>query len=266
MTIPFFKMHGTGNDFIVIDNRPHLIQRYAENNELVARLCHRQFGIGADGLILINNKAGFHFDMVYFNADGFEGSMCGNGGRCAIAVADMLNLGLGTFVFTNNDKIYKASIIKKKDADTFVRLSLNDVTRVKRENDYIFADTGSPHHVIFTDNVNETDVVKIGRDIRYSNLYGSAGSNVNFVQWLGDSLFVRTYERGVEDETLSCGTGVTASAIAAFINGYKVNNNDYPIQTKGGNLRVKFRYNGSFFSDVILEGPATMVYKGEIDV
>jgi len=266
MIIPFYKMHGTGNDFIIIDNRPHYIQKYTDNQQLIYRLCHRHLGIGADGLILLNTKVGYHFEMVYFNADGYVGSMCGNGGRCAVAAANFLSITHSKALFWANGKEYQASVLMKKNNETLVRLKMNDVETFDKQNAYIFLDTGSPHHVEFVENTENFNVVEEGRKIRYSTLYGEKGSNVDFVEFKPDHLFVRTYERGVEDETLSCGTGVVAAALSAFINGHYGKTTEFNIKTLGGDLKVSFMFKNKVFSNIFLEGPATLVYKGEIEL
>jgi len=266
MIIPFYKMHGTGNDFIVIDNRAHYIQKYSDNQQLIYNFCHRHFGIGADGLILLNTKVGYHFEMVYFNADGKVGTMCGNGGRCAVAVANYLNITHGKVNFWSNGKEYNAAIIKKKKNETFVQLKMNDVTAFEKQDSYIFMDTGSPHHVAFVDNIETMNVVEEGRKIRHSSLYSETGTNVNFVEFRPDHIFVRTYERGVEGETLSCGTGVVASALSTFINGYYGKTSEFKIKTLGGELKVTFIFKNRIFTNIYLEGPATYVFKGELEI
>jgi len=266
MIIPFYKMHGTGNDFIVIDNRAHYIQKYSDNQQLIFNLCHRHFGIGADGLILLNTKVGYHFEMVYFNADGNVGSMCGNGGRCAVAVANFLNITHGKVVFWANGDEYNASIIKKKDNNTYVSLRMNDIRTFEKQGNSIFVDTGSPHHIEFVDNANAVNVVEEGRKIRYSSLYSENGTNVDFVEFGPDYIFVRTYERGVENETLSCGTGVVASALSTFINGHYGKASEFKIKTLGGELKVSFIYKNKIFTNIYLEGPATLVFKGEFEL
>ena len=266
MMVPFFKMHGTGNDFIVIDNRPHYIQRYFDNQQLISRLCNRHLGIGADGLILINAKAGFDFEMIYFNSDGYPGTMCGNGGRCAVAAANHLNMIHGKARFIVNDIEYQAVILQKKHNEIFVKLRLNDVTGYKITDTYIFMNTGSPHHVEFVDNVMDMDVYNAGKHIRNSDLYRGQGANVDFVQLMEEHIFVRTFERGVEDETLSCGTGVVASVLATALRNETPGASAMEVRTKGGNLKVYFSFAHDTFTDIYLEGPATFVFKGEIEL
>lgn len=266
MIVPFFKMHGTGNDFIVIDNRLHYIQKYFDNQQLISRLCDRHLGIGADGLILINTRAGCHFEMIYFNSDGRLGTMCGNGGRCAVAAANHLNMVHGNAMFIASDAEYKASIIKKINKEVFVKLKLNDVDKYIVTDQYVFMNTGSPHHVVFVDDVMAVDVVKEGQSVRYGELYKEEGSNIDFVQVTDSHIFVRTYERGVENETLSCGTGVVASVLAVALKNITHHPNEMAVKTKGGDLKVFFANNEGLFTDIYLEGPTTFVYKGEIEI
>lgn len=257
-TITFHKYQATGNDFIVIDNRENIFPK--ENLSLVEKLCHRKFGIGSDGLILIEEHSEVDFNMVFFNPDGSQ-SLCGNGSRCAVNFAR--SIGMITDTETNfmaYDGLHSATI-----ADDLVNLSMNNVQNVSQSADGIFVDTGSPHFVKFVEDVHEVEIIPEGSVIRYSETYKPAGTNVNFVQQLGDhQIFVRTYERGVENETFSCGTGVTGAAIAASTLGIKT---PIEVTTKGGELTVNYtrKENGSF-ENIWLCGPAKMVYAGSIDI
>ncbi|MCW9037853.1 diaminopimelate epimerase, partial [Altibacter sp.] len=207
MAFEFYKYQGTGNDFVMIDNRQHIFSK--NNTKLVAQLCDRKFGIGADGLILLEPHATAHFSMVYYNADGNLSSMCGNGGRCIVHFAKHLGIIDSKAEFEAVDGMHEATV----EGD-LVSLKMNNVTAVSRSEDFVFLDTGSPHHVEIVDDVAKFEVFERGRSIR-NDRYGKAGANVNFVTPKENDIFsVRTYERGVEDETLSCGTGVTAVAIA----------------------------------------------------
>ncbi len=257
MNIPFFKYQGTGNDFVMIDNRQ--LKFHKNDTELVAKLCDRRFGIGADGLILLeeHGRSTVDFKMVYYNADGNLSSMCGNGGRCITQFAKQLGIIDTKAVFEAIDGIHEANI-----DDTMISLKMNDVTEIKVTDDYTFLDTGSPHHVEMVNNLQEFDVRIKGAYIRY-NVYGKEGANVNFVEEIEVNVFsVRTYERGVEDETLSCGTGVTAVAIALFETG-KTKSNKVILKTPGGQLTVRFIKTNTGYKEVFLEGSATFVFKGD---
>lgn len=261
MKINFFKFHGTGNDFIMVDNRE--LQFSKNDTNLIHKLCHRRFGIGADGLILLENSENEEddFKMVYFNADGNQSSMCGNGGRCLVSFAKYLNVIESSAIFTAIDGQHSA-VIK----DGLVSLKMQDVDASDLNGKSIFLDTGSPHHIIFTEEVGDIDVKAKGQKIRYSDLYEPAGgTNVNFVQQTGEDQFlVRTYERGVEDETFSCGTGVTAVAIAVNALGMSPLA-DINLKTRGGDLRVSFEREKENYFNIWLTGPAQFVYKGEVE-
>lgn len=260
MLLTFYKYQGTGNDFIMVDNRLDSFPK--ENTQLIEQLCDRRFGIGADGLILLENHTTYHFKMVYFNSDGNESSMCGNGGRCLVAFAKQLGIIEATAEFEAVDGYHYAKII----GDDLVSLQMKDVDRIAVHQDYSFLNTGSPHHVQLVSNLKNLDVKTEGAKIRYSDLYGKAGSNINFVHQLENDIFaVRTYERGVEDETLSCGTGATAVAIAMHHVG-KTKSNSIDLQVEGGKLSVQFKENNGVYSDVFLVGPATFVFEGTIDL
>jgi diaminopimelate epimerase len=260
MLIKFYKYHGTGNDFIMVDNRPYNINK--DNTEMVARLCHRHFGIGADGLILLNMADGYDFEMVYFNSDGNESSMCGNGGRCLVSFAHQLGLIEHDCRFKAIDGDHTAHI----DSFGIVTLGMKDVTAVNRSNNDFILNTGSPHYVQFVKGVKHLDIVHNARAIRYNATYQKEGINVNFVEVTDeDEIMVRTYERGVEDETLSCGTGVVASAIAFAQTKHNLLN-EVRINTLGGHLRVNFDANGENYTNVKLVGPAVKVFEGQVEI
>lgn len=260
MQIKFYKYQGTGNDFIMIDNRLDFFPKDAVAD--IEKLCDRRFGIGADGLILLENDSDTDFRMVYFNSDGNQSSMCGNGGRCLVAFAKSLGMINDKTTFIATDGLHYATILE----NGHVSLQMKDVSDVKIENDYVFLNTGSPHHVAMVNDIQNKDIKKDGATIRYSDLYGKDGSNVNFVSQLGDANFrLRTYERGVEDETLSCGTGATATAIAMHALG-NTNSNAIAIEVEGGKLKVSFEKTNSGYEKVMLEGPATFVFEGEIEI
>lgn len=256
----FYKYQGTGNDFVMIDNR---LENFPKNNtKLVESLCDRRFGIGADGLILLENDNSTDFKMVYYNSDGNESSMCGNGGRCLVAFAKSLNVINNEATFIATDGLHNATI----DENGIVSLQMKDVSEVKIEDEYVFLNTGSPHHVTLVNDLENYNVKENGATIRYSDLYGKVGSNVNFVNQLSENHFaLRTFERGVEDETLSCGTGATATAIAMNAIG-KTNSNAIDINVEGGKLKVTFEKSEKGFEKVFLIGPATFVFEGTITI
>ncbi|MBN3521217.1 diaminopimelate epimerase [Algoriphagus lutimaris] len=255
MEITFYKYQGTGNDFVMIDDRSEAFD--VSNLELVSKLCNRKFGIGADGLILIRNHPDYDFEMIYFNADGSQ-SMCGNGARCAVAFSAFLGIVTFKTHFLAIDGAHDA-VIK----DGLVQLLMGDVSGIEsKEQDY-FVNTGSPHHIRLVGAVSDYPVYAEGKEVRYSSSYAPGGANVNFVEAISDDeLFVRTYERGVENETLSCGTGVTA---AALVYGKDLPAAEIKINTLGGKLSVKFTSKPSGgFTDIWLIGPAEQVFSGTI--
>ena len=258
MQIAFFKYQGTGNDFILVDNRQSFFPK--KDTKLVHRLCDRRFGIGADGLILLENDSSADFNMVYFNADGQPGSLCGNGGRCIVSFARHLGIIEGNTTFRAVDGLHEATL-----EGELISLKMNDVRQLRQKPHYVFLDTGSPHHVQLVEHLDTLDVQEEGQRIRYG-LYGKKGSNINFVEPTQNGRFsVRTYERGVEGETLSCGTGVTAVALAMFHLG-KTDKTQVEIETKGGMLQVNFEPNGTAYRNIYLKGPARQVFKGNLDV
>jgi len=264
----FHKYHGTGNDFVIIDDRG---RQFDETDQArIAHLCHRRFGIGADGLMLLRDKAGYDFEMVYFNADGRPSSMCGNGGRCLVAFARLLGVIQDRAHFLAVDGPHDARV----EPDSTVRLRMSDVAAPQAAevgDEDVFLHTGSPHHVHFLDpeehpSLADFNVFAAGHDIRYDQAYDPAGTNVNFVEVPADPAHpwpVRTYERGVENETLSCGTGVTAVALAASQRGAA---SPVRLRTPGGELEVAFepRPDGGF-SNVWLSGPVVRVFGGDVE-
>jgi len=259
MKLHFYKYQGTGNDFIIIDERK---QAFQPDEKLVHTLCDRRFGIGADGLMLLNNHDRYDFSMRYFNSDGHESTMCGNGGRCIASLAQRLKMTGDHTLFQAIDGTHEAYL----DNPGGVRLKMKDVSGIKKIKKAYFLDTGSPHYVTYVHDVHKTDIVKEGQKIRYNRLFAPGGTNVNFVQRMDENtLFVRTYERGVENETFSCGTGVTASAIASVLHWQASDKTTYTIETLGGKLTVYFKQAGSdHFDNIWLEGPATFVFEGDI--
>ena len=259
MQIQFYKYQGTGNDFVLIDNRNNLVDLTMEQ---ISFLCNRRFGIGADGLMLLELEPGCDFKMVYYNSDGNQSTMCGNGGRCIAAFAKHLGLIGNTAKFLAIDGMHEAII----ESDQ-VSLKMQDVKQIEIGDDYFYLNTGSPHYVKIVNSLDSFDVVTEGKKVRYNGRFSEEGTNVNFIEKIDENLFVRTYERGVEDETYSCGTGVTAAAIVASIKGLSNSKNNCLIKTKGGNLEVTFeKVLEQNFYNIWLKGPATMVFNGSIAV
>ncbi len=270
-SIHFYKYQATGNDFVVIDNRAGA---YSFSAAQIQKICDRRFGIGADGLMLIEKHPTLDFNLQYYNSDGSQ-SLCGNGSRAAVKMASALGMVNGKTIFNAYDGLHEAELLPKE----IVRLKMNDVKEISTRGDEVFLNTGSPHVIRFVKNLKDFAVVDEGRKIRYSDEHKPNGTNANFVELLdNNTIFVRTYERGVEDETLSCGTGVTAAALAASLKGYVS-----PISVKvlGGELSVEFTSNSSgiksgpasntssnaaAFDNIFLIGPAKMVFEGDLEL
>lgn len=257
MMVLFYKYQGTGNDFVMIDDRDEKLD--LQDISWVKKLCNRKFGIGADGLIALRNHADYDFEMVYFNADGSQ-SMCGNGARCAVAFAGQLGIISDKTDFLAIDGSHQALL-----KSNLVELKMGDVTTISEVDQDLFVDTGSPHHIRMVEDIESYPVFEEGKKVRHLSTYHPAGTNVNFIKKLSeDSLFVRTYERGVEDETLSCGTGVTAAALAFASERAKAT---IQIKTLGGDLAVRFEKDSAGgFKDIWLIGPAERVFSGEIEI
>jgi diaminopimelate epimerase len=259
--IPFYKYQGAGNDFVLIDNRSGA---YSELSlESIKNLCDRRFGIGGDGLMLLANHPGYDFKMEYYNADGRIGSMCGNGGRCIVAFARKLGLIKGDTNFLAVDGPHYAKITENGN---WVDLQMIDVNEVNKDGDAFVLNTGSPHYVEQVSELESLDVYLKGTEIRNNPTYKAEGVNVNFIEDKGDHYFVRTFERGVEDETYACGTGVTAVAIAMAMQEEQTGHHVKPIKVLGGDLKVAFDYDGITFSNVFLSGPAELVFTGNINL
>ena len=259
VNIPFFKYQGTGNDFVMIDNRKRNFP--LKDQKRIAAICDRRFGVGADGVITLQNHNKADFLMHYFNADGQLGSFCGNGGRCVVAFAKHLGIIDKQTNFAAFDGLHDASI-----SGNIVSLSMQDVDDVQTYSTYAFLDTGSPHHVEFVKDTTDIDVLTQGAKIAHNDTYGVEGTNVNFVALAKDrQIQIRTFERGVENETLSCGTGVTAAALAAFSTG-KVTNSKIEVHTRGGVLTVSFTPRSKGFSDIVLTGPTELVFSGTLEL
>lgn len=258
MDIIFSKYQGTGNDFVMIDNRK---KDMLLNQGQVEFLCDRRFGIGADGLIMLEKMEGYDFKMVYYNADGRQSSMCGNGGRCIAQFAMDLGIKKDILKFSAIDGDHLA-----KRVVNGISLQMINVDTVENKGDDMWLDTGSPHHIVFSDDVEELDIISKARKIRYNDFYKEQGVNVNFVKVLDDDrLQMRTYERGVEDETYSCGTGVTAAVLASAYKG-EIKVNKVQVKTKGGELELDFQKVDTGYEQIWLSGPATFVYSGKISL
>lgn len=260
MKIRFYKYQGAGNDFILVDNRENKIDH--TNPMLISSLCDRRFGIGGDGMMFLQNKEGFDFEMVYYNADGQPSSMCGNGGRCIVAFAKFLGIIKTDTEFLAVDGPHHAKIT---DSGDWVSLQMIDVAQINTDKDAYVLNTGSPHYVKQVDDLKHRNVYQEGKTIRNNATYREKGINVNFVEPTDDGYFVRTFERGVEDETFACGTGVTAVALAMASHKQQTGHITTPIKVLGGNLNIRFNYDGKVFTDIFLEGPAVQVFSGEVD-
>ena len=260
MKLNFFKYQGTGNDFILVDNRRNEVSL---SSGQIHKICDRRFGIGADGLMLLNEKTGYDFEMKYYNSDGKDGSMCGNGARCMIKFVYHLGIHREMYKFLAVDGAHEAEI----DMDGIVSLKMKDVRTIRKFHSDFILDTGSPHYIKMVPHVMDIDVYKKGYEIRHSKEFEDEGINVNFVEQTDepDKIIVRTYERGVEDETLSCGTGVTAAALVCYHN----ENGFYEVEVKtpGGKLTVEFdRVDDDRYENIWLCGPAEKVFEGTIEI
>jgi diaminopimelate epimerase len=254
----FYKYQGTGNDFVMIDNRKNVFDKH--NTALISHLCNRRTGVGADGLILLESDPSYDFRMVYFNADGNESTMCGNGGRCIVAFANYLGIIEKNTEFIAIDGPHLARI----DA-AYVELKMQDVSEISSNDNYHILDTGSPHYVALQLNLQQIDMNLEGSRIRQSPPFDTNGINVNFAEKINDDTFaIRTYERGVEGETLSCGTGATAVAIAMY-HSNQTTSKSIHLETQGGVLKVRFEPLSSSYSDVWLCGSTKQVFKGDLE-
>lgn len=256
MEIPFVKYHGTGNDFVMIDNRDGAYHHLSVLQ--IQHICSRRFGVGADGLIMIEWREGMDFYMNYFNSDGSQ-SFCGNGSRCAVAFARTLGIQKPILSFSAIDGPHQAIV-----ENDLIKVKMKDVSGVEYLGNDLFIDTGSPHYIRFVQDLFEMDVVKAAHEIRYNDRFKEAGTNVNFLEMEGGQLAVRTYERGVEAETYSCGTGVTAAALALSL--AEQAESPVAIGTLGGGLSVSFDRRADSFTNIWLMGPAVPVYKGSIQL
>lgn len=267
MNIKFYKYNGAGNDFVMLDNRTGWFDW--ENKAMIAHLCDRKFGVGADGIILLQNYpvepgtgTQHAFEMLYANSDGSRGSMCGNGGRCIVAFAHQLGIikeGEMT-TFMGPDGVHEGILTDPGN----VKLDMIDVKNIQERNGLTFVNTGTPHHIQYVPNLLQFPIVDEARKLR--DRCGEVGGiNVNYVEQVDGQWHVRTYERGVEDETLACGTGATATALT--IAQQKGIPSPIDIHMPGGVLTISFDYNPEEgFTNVWLEGPATFVFEGEMEV
>ncbi len=261
MKIQFYKYQGAGNDFILVDNRKMAFDH--QNPTIIAQICNRRFGIGGDGMMFLQDKEGYDFEMIYYNADGQPSSMCGNGGRCIVAFAKFLNVIDSDTEFLAVDGSHYAKI---SAAGTWVSLQMIDVECVTRDGEAYVLNTGSPHYVALTNDLKHKNVYQDGFAIRNNATYLKEGININFVEPMEQGYFVRTFERGVEDETYACGTGVTAVALAMAIYNKQHGHINTPVKVLGGNLNIRFDYDGQKFTNIFLEGPAMQVFNGTMDL
>lgn len=255
MKIKFDKYQGAGNDFIILTEQSRELSQ-AE----IAKLCDRRFGIGADGLMIVLKSDKHDFKMKYYNSDGLEGSMCGNGGRCIANYAIANKLASDKMVFEAIDGLHHASLI-----DNYIHLSMNDVSNITEYDDGLFLNTGSPHFVKFVDNINSIDVYHEGLELADDKRFTPERTNVNFVEFDSETSKIATFERGVENETLACGTGTVAAAIAINFKG-KTKKESIKFMAKGGNLCVNFTKYNNTYKDIVLSGPADFVFSGEIEL
>jgi diaminopimelate epimerase len=257
MNIEFTKYQGAGNDFVIVDDRREIFE--INNNLMIKTICDRRYGVGADGLILLRNHAQYDFEMIYFNADGFLGSMCGNGGRCIVDFAKSLSIFDNDCFFLAADGLHYASWDHQN-----VSLKMNNVKEIECNAEFSFLDTGSPHYIELVENLDSVDVYKKGSEIRNNDRFKKEGTNVNFIELKDGILHIRTFERGVEYETLACGTGAVASVLALHKWGVEFQK-PLNVNAKGGELKVDFKFENGLYSDVFLIGPAKSVYRGNIE-
>ena len=262
MKIEFYKFHGAGNDFLIIDNRSRY---FIPKSETIELLCDRHFGVGADGLITLEDSTEHDFEMRYFNADGNESTMCGNGGRCIVSFARLKGIVKSQAIFKAIDGIHEGIILQSMHVEDIVKLKMVNVEEVLLVNQFTILNSGSPHCVNFTEDIGTLDVFAEGRRIRNLPQFSPEGINVNFVRLHENAVHIRTYERGVESETLACGTGAVAASIAANFSDPRVVS-PVSVVAKGGTLKVYFEKNEGKYFNIWLEGPARFVFKGEIEV
>jgi len=262
MMIIFNKFHGAGNDFLIIDNRN---RKFIPDQKIIESLCDRHFGIGADGLITLQNSDEYDFEMHYYNSDGNESTMCGNGGRCIVSFARMSGIVKDRAIFQAIDGVHEGLILQQNSFEDIVKLKMLDVNDISFEKDYYLLNTGSPHYVKFVDKPDTTDVFNEGRRIRNLPRFSPQGINVNFISVRQNEVIMRTYERGVENETLACGTGAVAAAISANLLLPEMVS-PVTLSAKGGQLKVHFEKEKGKYFNIWLEGPARFVFKGGIEL
>ena len=255
--VPFYKYHGAGNDFVIIDRSEVPIEL---NTTQIKQICERRYGVGADGLMFYDRHNELDFKMTYFNSDGSESSFCGNGARCIVQFG-MDHKGVSDAITFD----FKGTPLGAKRKDHFIEINMSNVSRVERlDNDNLFLDTGSPHQIVWVSEVDKIEVEREGSALRYA--FSPAGCNVNFVELLEENkLAIRTYERGVEAETHACGTGITAAAIAAYLD-QKIAATEIELNAVGGTLWVRFDPSDSGFVNIYLTGPAIHVFTGIISL
>lgn len=261
MDLEFYKYHGAGNDFIIIDNRKQVFPK-ENRTKIIQNLCHRKFGIGSDGLILLDNDNEYDFYMDFYNPDGSQ-SFCGNGSRCVVMFAAHIGIINKQCTFKSIHGLNKAEIYDSIN----VKLQMFDVDKVEVNAEYHFMNTGSPHYNSFVHDVSSIDLLPFAKEIRYNDRFKSEGTNVNIIQEADNGIVIRTYERGVENETWACGTGATACALSYAIKNDLKGEGEINVQAKGGKLKVMYNSDDlKSFKNVYLIGPAEFVYKGEVNV
>lgn len=257
--LPFVKYHGTGNDFILIEDSDGRWEYYL-NRESIAQLCHRHTGIGADGLMLLQRTGGYDFRMVYYNSDGGESTFCGNGSRCLVAFAHELGWVGEEAWFVASDGDHEARVIRPDQISVHMR----SIAKIHPHGPGVVLDSGSPHYVTWVADLDDMDLVAEAHRIRYAPEFQQEGVNVNFIEEHPEGLRIRTYERGVEGETLSCGTGVTAAAIAWAQRFSDEGNDSQKVMTRGGDLTVEWERGHYGFRHIWLTGPAKKVFQGAV--
>jgi len=260
LELHFYKYHGTGNDFVIFDGRDQDVHSLL-TQDIIATICHRRFGVGADGIMILENHHVEDFNMVYYNADGRPSSMCGNGGRCLVAFAEKMEVFRDECSFMASDGLHKATI-----KDGWVELKMIDVDNLEYDGLDCILDTGSPHYITACEVLDNLEITPAAHAIRYNERFKQEGINVNFLQQMKEGIRIRTYERGVEDETWACGTGATAAAIAFAHQNNLLGVQEIPVKVEGGNLSVKLERVEDSFKNVWLCGPAAFVFEGSIEV